>query len=216
MFAKLASLLFGRRTAPKAEPELARERIRGFLARADSDLSFIPLSSEVINPVHLVRSGPSSGFTVPEAIWAIKTRKGDHFISATRTNDLNDKRWVLMVEARRFYAVWLASRNQATGMPNIPPDYDDLPKMDGWGEQQRWWGKGLTDPVPLAVISNSFIRDPHRHMIFENGRLRLAWLIYHGAAAFPIEITQKEEPTEFVEMMGVNGFSPITVDALTS
>lgn len=207
--------MFGR-NAQQTEPELPRRRIERFLAAADKDLYFIPLTSQLNNSVRLVQSGPSAGLAPAQAIWEIKTRNGDHFVSATRSNHLNDERWVVMVEARRFYAVWLASRNQPTGMPNDPPDYHDLPKMNAWNIQPSAWSHGMANPVPLAEIGNSFISSPHCHMGFTNGRNRLAWLIYHGAAAFPIEIIQNQAPMEVFRMMGVNGFPPTTVDALTS
>lgn len=201
----------------KKNMELPRDRINRFINEAGDRLSFIPLPDPANQPVRLIRSGPSKGFSVSNAVWAVKTELGDQYVSVDRTEHLNDERWVVMVKARLFYAAWLASRSEPTGMPDDPPDYGDLPQMNAWKDQKSAWSHGLSNPVPLAQIGNSFLVDPGCHMGFVNGRNRLAWLIYHKAAAFPIEVISSSFDTVWLmhQMMGVDGFPPVTVEKIT-
>ena len=215
LLGRVSNMIFWRKRAPEFEP--ADDRRRRFLAAADQMLPDIPLPEEQPGSIRVAeaRTLSSNGYDPARVVWAISTKAGDHFLTVNRTPYLNDERWVVFVKARLFFAAWLASRDQPTGMTGDPPDVKDLPTMNAWKYQSRSWGHGLKNPVPLAEIGSGSLHHPDCHLAFVNGRNRVAWLIYHGAAAFPVEVNTELAAWELHKMMGLEGWPPKTVEELT-
>ncbi len=125
------------------------------------------------------------------------------FMSVAETPYENEQRGVVIVEARKFLALWRADpsslhREIARGNP-------DTWRTDRkFNDAAKGFSEGLTNPVPLARVGYSdrehtsvsykflwFGRQEHtrqvRYISFINGVTRMIWLLSHGCEAFPVE-----------------------------
>jgi hypothetical protein len=130
------------------------------------------------------------------------------FMRVEETPGENEQRGVVMVDARKFLALWRAhpsglQREIARGNP------------DTWRQNRKFnnavisFSYGLTNPVPLSevgysefdhtVVSYTFLRlgrQAHtrhmRYVSFINGITRTIWLLSHGCEAFPVECRMLE------------------------
>ena len=73
-------------------------------------------------------------------------------MSVDRTPHHNDERYVVIVEARAFYALWLTTRDKNWGHAGIPANEGDFPNDRKWKYQERCWANTESNPVPLATV----------------------------------------------------------------
>jgi hypothetical protein len=130
------------------------------------------------------------------------------FMSVAETPSGNEQRGVVIVEARKFLALWRADpykthQEIAAGSP------------DTWRQDRKYasaakgFSYGFTNPVPLAEVGYAeidllsvsykfwrFGRQEHtervRFVSFINGVTRTIWLLAHGCKAFPVECPMPE------------------------
>ena len=159
-------------------------------------------------------------------------RRGDVFMSVTRSNYMNDRRAVVEVDSSRFLNLWRQRQSShpeiAAGSPSTwVNDYKFHYAEDGFKE-------GETNPVPLANVScgtmeekNSvwkrrslFFKELERidhcsenYLSFTDGITRTLWLLTFGAKIFPVEC-RFEEAALLHSLAGNAGTEVRTIDEL--
>ncbi len=115
---------------------------------------------------------------------------------------------VVMLDAARFYREWIASSlegqiGRASTVPlkrDMPIDYKFHYAVDGFLEDKH-------NPVPLAD-GGANVPGWGSRVYFNNGVTRTYWLIAHGVASFPIEVSRAEPAIELHRLAGI-GEKPI-------
>lgn len=160
----------------------------------------------MVNPVELIEQTFLYG--TANAIYVVHTQNArTAYMRVTRTNYMNDKRIVVIVDARKFLSLWrngvgptwngvwhrLIDNKARFLNQNIPARDRWLPYLsaDAWKKDYKFsqaeegFLLGEGNPVPLAEIGYREYPDPS--ISFTNGITRTIWLLANGATAFPIE-----------------------------
>ena len=125
------------------------------------------------------------------------------FMSVAETPYENEKRGVVIVDARKFLKLWRADPYQthqdiARGNPRTWRQDDRFPAA------AEGFSYGIKNPVPLAQVGDSEVKQTSvthtflwfgrheqtrhfRYVSFINGITRTIWLLSHGCKAFPVE-----------------------------
>jgi hypothetical protein len=151
-------------------------------------------------------------FGVKMAIFSVSLADNSQvFMRVEETPYENEHRGVVIVETRKFLALWRAApdrlhREYAQGNPAT------------WRQHRKFtraahgFAHGFTNPVPLARVGYSdiertsvsykflrFGRQEHtrrmRYVSFLDGITRTRWLLSHGCQAFPVECRMPEAIT---------------------
>ena len=144
------------------------------------------------------------------ALWRIAIPgRADRFMSLEK-GGMDDDRFVVMADARRFYRAWLASsldavhdRRDVTArvLRDMPADYKYRYAVQGFAA-------GRSSPVPLATVGASEPgKGPAMH--FTNGVTRTFWLLANGAASFPVETFYREDAMRLHRLVGL-GANPLS------
>jgi hypothetical protein len=142
--------------------------------------------------------------TTRMAIFSVPLRDREPaFMRVDETPYENEKRGVVIVEARKFLKLWRAypyktHREIARGNPHTwRQDYKFKDAVEGFSY-------GIKNPVPLAQVEYAEVKllsvsykflwfgrqeqTKHvRYVSFINGITRTIWLLSHGCTAFPVE-----------------------------
>ncbi len=145
---------------------------------------------------------------IVEVIWAVPTARASIvYMAVDRTPYRNDERYVTIVEARAFYALWMSTRGKQWGFPNLPANEGEFPRIRKWKDQAQCWSHGLPNPVPLAEIGCSV--EHGTGLGFIDGITRTSWLLHNGAAAFPVLSHAERSALELDHYAGA-GIAPVT------
>lgn len=169
------------------------------------------------------------------AVFALDNSHQKVFMSVKRTNYLNERRAVVMVDAEKFLKLWrdeVASihSSQSHGTP------------DTWKADRKYhlaadgFSKGIDNPVPLADVSCLSQNVPARklpnpwwhfwaqpayipahrleYVAITNGVTRTIWLLANGFPEFPVECSC-DEAFRLSELAGT-GAPFKTVEVLTA
>lgn len=120
------------------------------------------------------------------ALFRIPTDIGDMFMCVSRTNALNDERYVVEVDAKRFVEFW---RN------TIDPNHYELAngniltwrKDKKYSKAEEGFSHGEINPVPLAIVNCSTFANAKAHINFSNGITRTIYLLTQNVERFPVE-----------------------------
>ena len=148
---------------------------------------------------------------VVQIVWEVPTaRAGLVYMDEFVTPHQNESRYIVIVEARSFYALWRLSKGKRWGFDNLPAEPGKFPNMRKWEDQAPCWADGIANPVPLATVGCSV-----RHgtgLSFSDGMTRTSWLLHHGASAFPVMTYEKESARELNSFAGA-GLAPVATVA---
>lgn len=148
---------------------------------------------------------------VAQIVWEVPTaRAGPVYMDVSVTPHQNERRYIVIVEARAFYALWKLSKGKSWGFDHLPAEPGEFPNMRKWEDQAQCWVHGRANPVPLATVGCSV-----RHgtgLGFSDGMTRTSWLLHHGASAFPVMAYEKESAHELNSLAGA-GLAPVTTVA---
>lgn len=169
------------------------------------------------------------------AVFELDNSHQKAFMSVKRTNHLNERRAVVMVDAEKFLKLWQAEvasihSFQSHGTP------------DTWKADRKYhlaadgFSKGIDNPVPLAYVSCLSQNVPARklpkpwwrfwaqptfapahrleYVAFTNGVTRTIWLLANGFSEFPVECSC-DEASRLRELAGT-GAPFKTVEELTA
>lgn len=150
-------------------------------------------------------------------IWSVPLSGRDPvYMTAARSNYRNDRRFVVFVKARHFYAHWRAAlmldparRYGGGDVRGAPQRFEDIERDRKYAGQDRIWAKGLDAPVPLAKP----VCNEYQHVDFTDGITRTLWLIRNGAAIFPVEAGWHDYEA-LHELVGVEDMPPESIEAL--
>lgn len=150
------------------------------------------------------------------AIWSTNVNSNQKcYMCVSATPFMNDQRYVLMVNTRRFYEAWLSNLGRdgsnRRGLDcvlksQMPSDYKYKNAAEGFS-------LGIDNPVPLAEVSAT--EEVNGHDIrFGNGVTRTKWLIANDAESFPIEVRYEETALIIHGLAGFQDVMPCTVAEL--
>lgn len=172
----------------------------------------------------------------PKFIYEIGLADGSQaYMRVDGSAELGGKRSVVIVDARKFLALWRSCPNNihadiAAGTPATWPN--DRKFKDA----AAGFADGVENPVPLAMVGyNEFnqVEDLYEpfmflfkrkvgerservpYVFFSDGVTRTIWLMTNGAKSFPVEVESKEQAKYLYTHCGV-GAPPAAVDDLTS
>jgi hypothetical protein len=190
-------LMVPTRIPPRAWDALRRIELRRELARVDRDGLPPPAAApELVQ----VRNNV--------AVWRLPVPGHDDRFMKLDLSGSGVGRRVVMLDAARFYREWILSSlegpvGRASTVPlkrDMPIDYKYHYAADGFSE-------GRSNPVPLA---DGGANGPGwgSRMYFNDGVTRTYWLLAHGVASFPIEVSRAEPANELHRLAGI-GEEPI-------
>lgn len=183
-------------------------------------------------PVELTRRTFLHGSTLT-AIYRVETGlQGPVFMRVDRSNYMNDKRAVVIVDAARFLKAWRAGAGRAwlgylhAAIDPVRRRWFDGPGRDQWlpylslaawrsdykfHHAQEGFSQCAASPVPLARVGIGFAPDS---VGFSNGITRTLWLLANGAIAFPVECSA-ESADRLQRSAGAHWAHWLTVEELT-
>lgn len=148
-----------------------------------------------------------------EVIWEIPLFEGRTcFMSAQRTNYLNEEQFVVFVCANDFYALWRAvDCLKKKNTTNRPPKLEDIPFDRKWRWQAQCWAHGQSNPVPLAQVSYH----PDYGIGFIDGITRTLWLLHNKAPIFPVLVRGQKNALGLFEISGDKHMTCESIESLT-
>ncbi|MEG6586878.1 plasmid fertility inhibition factor family protein [Dendrosporobacter sp. 1207_IL3150] len=120
------------------------------------------------------------------AIFRISTDADDVFMKVAKTPCLNDERFVVEVDSKRFLSLW---RN-TTDTNHIKIARGNILT---WKQDRKYkdavvgFSYGEGNPVPLAEVSCFLLDDKTAYINIANGVTRTIYLMSLGVSKFPIE-----------------------------
>lgn len=194
-------LMVPTRIPVRAWDALRRLELRRELGRLDRD--GLPAPAAAPELVH-VRNNV--------AVWRLAVPgHDDRFVKLDVSGGGN--RCVVMLDAARFYREWIASSLEApVGRASTVPLKRDMPIDYKFHWADEGFAEGRDNPVPLA---DGGANGPGwgSRIYFNDGVTRTYWLLAHGVAAFPIEVSRPEPAIELHRLAGI-GEGPIRCDDL--
>ena len=138
-------------------------------------------------------------------VWRIPTAVGDRFMRIEREiPELDADRFVVYVDARKFYRLWLAS-----------PHSDScayMAKHIKYSKAFHGFSKGEADPVPLADLVALPVGS-YAPIEINDGMTRMSWLLTNRASSFPVQVRRSNSPEHIFAAVGL-GDGPIPVNSL--
>ncbi|WP_110954736.1 plasmid fertility inhibition factor family protein [Anaerosinus massiliensis] len=119
-------------------------------------------------------------------VFRIPTDYGEMFMRIERSNDLNDERFIVEVDAQRFLSLWrnTTDRNHSEiANGNI----STWKKDRKFPEAEDGFSHGEINPVPLAEVSVFFSGGKKPCINVCNGVTRTIYLLTANAEKFPVE-----------------------------
>jgi len=124
-------------------------------------------------------------------------------------------RHVVMLDAARFYREWIVSSLKApVGRSSTVSLKRDMPIDYKFHYAEDGFAAGKNNPVPLADAGANAPGWGSR-IYFNDGVTRTYWLLAHGVASFPIEVSRPEPAIELHQLAGI-GEGPIACADLLS
>lgn len=125
----------------------------------------------------------------------------------------NDDVYVVIVDTKQFYYLWLKSYIQ-TDYPELCQTVDcepiaQMPNNAKFEKATESLSRDSTSPVSIIVASLSHNKSGKPILHVTNNLDGYAkWLIYNGAESFPIEVRNKEQATLLANLIGINKYAP--------
>lgn len=175
---------------------LRRVELRRELERLDRD--GLPVQAAAPDLVH-VRNNV--------AVWRLPVPGHDDRYVKLDVGGCGDRR-VVMLDAARFYREWIVSSLEApVGRASTVSLKRDMPLDYKFHYAADGFAGGRNNPVPLADGGANAPGWGSR-VYFNNGVTRTYWLLAHGVASFPVEVSRAEPATELHRLAGI-GEGPI-------
>ncbi len=171
-----------------------------------------------------------------KAIFEIELEEQSNvFMSVSRTNYMNDERYVVIVDSEKFLELWRSE-------PNSIHSEESMGNIQSWKNDRKYqdavkgFSEGLENPVPVANIvcqehlkktciyeKKYFIfkkitgieKTIINYVAFTNGITRTLWLLVQGAKYFPVECSNEEDANRLAKAAGYGGNEFMTVENLT-
>lgn len=176
----------------------------------------------------------------PHFLYQVRLRGGRRvYMRAIRTNYMNERRVVVIVDATRFEKLWRGEGHPSSARADEVKTPGPLRRLaqqvselfrsreqEQLEEGHRAWlakkqadaakgfEQGIYNPVPLAEVSCFRDTDGHWRATFTNGITRTEYLLERGAASFPVLCDSNESAASLHALAGVVDCAPKTVDAL--
>lgn len=144
-------------------------------------------------------------------LWEIPLAKGPSaFLCVDRSNYCNDERFVVVVDAAKFFTLWLNSpATDAVPYPKLRHDR----KFDKAAERLS---RSQSKPVPLANVQGQIDAEGQAIDVgIDDGVTRTMWLLDRCAAAFPVEVHGERQAYALYRAVGVEP-PPISVEEMTA
>jgi len=131
-------------------------------------------------------------------IYKIFLKQSSVFMRADVTAHKNSNRYIVIVDASKFYKEWTGEDIRQCGI-------DELERKK-YAEATDGFSRGITNPVPLAEV------EYNNEISFINGITRTKWLILNGVLCFPIECS--EESIKRFQSISYDNIKPESVASL--
>ncbi len=135
------------------------------------------------------------------------------YMSPRKTAALNEKRCVVIVDAKKFLDLWRIEPNSghyeiANGNPETWRNDKKYPNAE------LGFSQGRNNPVPLAEVAffkAGSINLCQNHVRFTDGVTRTIWLLANGCQEFPVECLLSGDAEGLYEAAGAVGTSLKTI-----
>ena len=150
-----------------------------------------------------------------QAIWKVKLDKGQFCFMSVDSCEGNDTKWVVHVDADRFYYRWLKSfkNEMLKGQVSFDvPLRQDMHLDRKFADAVEGFAEGVENPVPLADV-NVYEMSGFDRIVFGGGITRTLWLLSHHAQSFPVSVSGSEEAS-FLQKLAGASVQPVSYEEL--
>ncbi|WP_420801930.1 plasmid fertility inhibition factor family protein [Sphingomonas cavernae] len=128
------------------------------------------------------------------ATWRLTYGRGLHAYVSVNRGEYNEERYVVLLDAERFYRAWLSSSLTSPASPRdcFAKIRERMPLDYKFEEAVKGFRHGRENPVPLPTIT-SWHSSKGPRIGFSDGVTRTYWLLYNRVGVFPAEVRSQED-----------------------
>lgn len=148
------------------------------------------------------------------AIFQLELNDRIVYMSTECTNYLNESRYIIVLEAKKFIKLWQNEPNPISKSLNFGT-------IESWKNDKKYpdaedgFSFGKNNPVPLANVVCYLNEDNQLpYIAIENGITRTIWLLSNDVKYFPVECRNRNEAQLLVKSAGYKQTDICTVKEL--